>query len=85
MNSQPSYMAWFVLECSLHTFIKYIDYFYHQNLYNYFIINTDLTFKSQTCQGRHVNSHPPDGVDLCQLQRNDLTRLDYDARNAAEY
>ena len=29
--------------------------------------NADLTFKSQTRQGRRVNSHPPDGVDLCQL------------------
>ena len=29
--------------------------------------NTDLTFKSRTHQGRRVNSHPPDGVDLCQL------------------
>ena len=26
-----------------------------------------LTFKSPNWQGRHVNSHPPDGVDLCQL------------------
>ena len=29
-----------------------------------------LTFKSQTRQGRRVNSHPPDGVDLCQLIRD---------------
>ena len=26
-----------------------------------------MTFKSQTRQGRRVNCHPPDGVDLCQL------------------
>ena len=31
---------------------------------------SDLTFKSRTCQGRHVNSHSPDGV--CQLS---FTRL----------
>ena len=29
--------------------------------------NVDLSFKSRTRQGRHVNSHPPGGVDLCQL------------------
>ena len=26
-----------------------------------------MSFKSRTQQGRHVNSHPPDGADLCQL------------------
>ena len=25
------------------------------------------TFKSRTRQGRHVNSHPPDGADISQL------------------
>ena len=27
-------------------------------------INADLTFKSRTPQGTHVNSLPPDGVDF---------------------
>ena len=31
------------------------------------IIENDLSFKSRTRQERHVKSHPPDGVDLCQL------------------
>ena len=57
-------MAWFVLKCSLHNFIKYIDHSYHQIFY---ILYADLTFKSRTHQGRRVNSNPPDGVDLCQL------------------
>ena len=30
--------------------------------------NVDLYFKSPIRQGRHVNSHPLDGVDLCQLR-----------------
>ena len=33
----------------------------------YFNYNVDLTFKSPTRQGRHVNSHPQDGIELCQL------------------
>ena len=32
-----------------------------------YLKNADLTFKSRTCNWRHVNSHPRDGVDLCQL------------------
>ena len=34
---------------------------------NCIVLNVDLSFKSRTHQGRHVNSHPQDGVDLCQL------------------
>ena len=34
-----------------------------KNYNSYF--NVDLSFKSRTRHGKHVNSHPPGGVDLC--------------------
>ena len=33
ITAQLSVMAWFVLKCILHIFIKYMDHSYHQKLY----------------------------------------------------
>ena len=63
-------MAWFVLKCSLQVLIKYMGHSYDKKPYT---LNADLTFKSQTCQWRHVKSHPPDGVDLCQLLKKSIS------------
>ena len=60
-------MACSVLKFTLHMFIKYMNHFYDQNILGLFLnVGLDLSFNSRTRQERNVNSHPPDGVDLCR-------------------
>ena len=63
MKSQLSYGLVYS-EMQFAYFIKYMDHSYHQKLY---ILKCRFDFQVWNCQGRRVNSHPPDGVDLCQL------------------
>ena len=65
MNSQLSFgLVCFEMPFT-YFYEKYMDHSYQQKIY--ILKCVDLTFKSRTHQGRHVNSQPPDGVDLCQL------------------
>ena len=42
-----------------------MNHFYDQNIGLFLNVGLDLSFNSRTRQESNVNSHPPDGVDLC--------------------